>query len=120
MTKGCLSRRTALAMVFKLRLSARKKWRSLSRRDGPDHLAEVIQGVTFEDGIEQIRNAARSTRQQLLAITPDHFLAGVSWLTRKEFCHGLKPLPSAPHCSLLPAREGRLVRGKPVGHEFAG
>ncbi|PWG74388.1 IS256 family transposase, partial [Enterococcus hirae] len=34
-TKGCLSRKTALAMVFKLMLSARKKWRRL---DGSDHL----------------------------------------------------------------------------------
>jgi transposase-like protein len=54
-TKGCLSRKTALAMVFKLLLSARKKWRRL---DGSDHLAEVIQGVTFKDGIKQIQNAA--------------------------------------------------------------
>lgn len=54
-TKGCLSRKTALAMVFKLMLSARKKWRRL---DGSDHLAEVIQGVTFKDGIKQIKYAA--------------------------------------------------------------
>ncbi len=54
-TKGCLSRKTALAMVFKLLLSARKKWRKLN---GSDHLAEVIQGVRFEDGIKQIQNAA--------------------------------------------------------------
>ena len=54
-TRGCLSRKTALAMVFKLMLSARKKWRRL---DGSDHLAEVIQGVTFKDGIKQIKCAA--------------------------------------------------------------
>ena len=54
-TKGCLSRKTVLAMVFKLLLSARKKWRRL---DGSDHLAEVIKGVTFKDGIKQIQNAA--------------------------------------------------------------
>ena len=54
-TKGCLSRATALAMVFKLLLSARRKWRRL---DGSNHLAEVIQGVTFKDGIKQIKNAA--------------------------------------------------------------
>jgi putative transposase len=54
-TKGCLSRKTALAMVFKLLLSARKKWRRL---DGSDHLAEVIEGVTFKDGIKQIQHAA--------------------------------------------------------------
>ena len=54
-TKGCLSRKTALAMVFKLLLSAKRKWRRL---DGSNHLAEVIQGVRFKDGIKQIPNAA--------------------------------------------------------------
>ena len=54
-TKGCLSRKTALAMVFKLLLSANRKWRKL---DGSNHLAEVIQGVTFKDRIKQIQNAA--------------------------------------------------------------
>jgi len=54
-TKGCLSRQTALAMVFKLLLSARKRWRRL---DGSDHLGEVIQGVMFKDGIKQIQHAA--------------------------------------------------------------
>ena len=54
-TKGCLSRNTALAMVFKLLLSARRKWRRL---DGSNHLAEVIQGVSFKDGIKQIKHAA--------------------------------------------------------------
>jgi hypothetical protein len=42
-------------MVFKLMLSARKKWRRL---DGSNHLAEVIQGIKFEDGIKQIQCAA--------------------------------------------------------------
>ena len=54
-TKGCLSRSTALAMVFKLLLSAQRKWRRL---DGSKHLAEVIQGVIFKDGIKQIQHAA--------------------------------------------------------------
>ena len=54
-TKGCLSRKTALAMVFKQMLSAGKKWRRL---DGSDHLAEIIEGVTFKDGIKQIQHAA--------------------------------------------------------------
>jgi hypothetical protein len=42
-------------MVFKLLLSARRKWRRLN---GSDHLAEIIHGVTFKDGIKQIQNAA--------------------------------------------------------------
>lgn len=54
-TKGCLSRKTALAMAFKLILSARRKWRKL---DGSNQLAELIDGVAFKDGIKQIKNAA--------------------------------------------------------------
>lgn len=46
-TKGCLSRRTALAMVFKLAKSAGRRWRRL---DGSGRLAQVIQGVRFRDG----------------------------------------------------------------------
>jgi len=54
-TKGCLNRKTALAMVFKLMMSAKKKWRRIS---GPNRLPEVIQGVEFKDGIKQIQKAA--------------------------------------------------------------
>ena len=54
-TKNCLSRKTALAMAFKLILSARGKWRKL---DGSSHLAELIEGVPFKDGIKQIKHAA--------------------------------------------------------------
>jgi len=46
-TKGCLSRQTALAMVFKLAKSAERHWRRL---DGCDRLAQVIRGVRFRDG----------------------------------------------------------------------
>lgn len=51
-TKGCLGRKTALAMAFKLILSARRKWRKL---DGSNQIAEVIKGVPFKDGIKQIK-----------------------------------------------------------------
>ncbi len=54
-TKGCLIRKTALAMVFRLMMSAKKKWRKIS---GPSRLPEVIQGVEFKDGIKQIKIAA--------------------------------------------------------------
>ncbi len=54
-TKGCLGRKTALAMVFKLLLSAQKNWRRLN---GSDRLAEIIRGVRFEDGIKKIQDAA--------------------------------------------------------------
>jgi putative transposase len=46
-TKGCLSRRTAPAMVFKLVKAAERHWRRLN---GPDRLADVIRGVRFRDG----------------------------------------------------------------------
>ena len=54
-TKGCLSRKTGLAMAFKLMMSAHKKWRKL---DGQNHLPEIIQGIEFRDGIRQLHNAA--------------------------------------------------------------
>ena len=54
-TKGCLSRKTALAMTYKLMMSAKKKWRKL---DGANRLPEIINGVEFKDGIKQHKNAA--------------------------------------------------------------
>ena len=47
-TKGCLSRKTGLAMAFRLMMSAQKKWRRL---DGRNRLPEVISGVEFRDGV---------------------------------------------------------------------
>ena len=54
-TKGCLSRKTGLAMAFKLMMSAQKKWRKL---DGHHRLPEIIQGVEFRDGLRQLQTAA--------------------------------------------------------------
>lgn len=54
-TKGCLSRQTALAMTFRLMLSAKRKWRKL---DGQNRLPEIIEGVEFRDGIKQQIKAA--------------------------------------------------------------
>ena len=50
--KGCLSNKTALAMIFKLAQAAEKSWRRL---DGHNQLPRVIQGVEFIDGIEAVR-----------------------------------------------------------------
>ena len=47
-SKGCLSHKTALAMVFKLVTAASKTWRRLN---GYEQLPRVIQGVKFTDGI---------------------------------------------------------------------
>ena len=54
-TKGCLSRMTALTMVFKMCQSASKKWR---RRDGSHQIADIIQGVKFKDGEKLTERAA--------------------------------------------------------------
>ena len=54
-TKGCLSRKTGLAMAFQLMMSAQKKWRKL---DGQNRLPEIIQGVEFHDGIRHVQAAA--------------------------------------------------------------
>jgi transposase-like protein len=47
--KGCLSNKSALAMVFKLVTGAQKTWRRLN---GPSQLPKIIQGVKFNDGLE--------------------------------------------------------------------
>ena len=54
-TKGCLSRKTGLAMAFKLMMSAQRKWRKL---DGQNRLPEIIQGVEFRDGLRQLQVVA--------------------------------------------------------------
>jgi hypothetical protein len=54
-TKGCLSRRTALTMVFRLCQSAQRRWRRL---DDPTRLGEVVRRVRFVDGEPQLQDAA--------------------------------------------------------------
>jgi transposase-like protein len=54
-TRGCLSRKTALTMMFQLARSAENSWRRLN---GHQHLAEIIRGVKFVDGVKFTRKAA--------------------------------------------------------------
>lgn len=54
-TKRCLSRKTGLAMAFKLMMSAQKKWRKI---DGQNRLPEIIQGVEVRDGLRHVQAAA--------------------------------------------------------------
>ena len=49
-TKGSGSRRASLAMMFKLGMSAQKKWRRLR---GYQQIIPLIQGIKFTDGIMQ-------------------------------------------------------------------
>ena len=55
-SKGCLSNRTALAMIFKLAEAAEKNWRRL---DGSNQLSKLIMGIKFTDGIEVVRSQAQ-------------------------------------------------------------
>lgn len=61
-SKGCLSNKTALAMVFKLLEAAQRSWRRL---DGHNQLPKLVVGVTFNDGIEVI--AKPTDRQPITA-----------------------------------------------------
>ena len=56
-SKGCLSNKTALAMIFKLAEAAEKSWRRL---DGHNQLPKVILGAKFFDGIEVVRSQAQA------------------------------------------------------------
>ena len=47
--KGCVTRITMLTMIFKIGQCAEGSWRKLR---GFRHLAKVIEGVKFKDGIE--------------------------------------------------------------------
>jgi len=49
-TKGNGTRKTSLAMMFKLAQAAQKKWRRLN---GHEQLALILQGRTFENGVLQ-------------------------------------------------------------------
>jgi putative transposase len=55
-SKGCLSNKTALAMIFKLAEAAERSWRRLN---GHNQLPKIILGVRFTDGIEVVRSQAQ-------------------------------------------------------------
>lgn len=54
-TKGSGSRVACLTMVYKLMMSAQKKWRALN---GSDALPDVIAGIQFIDGEKQTKHVA--------------------------------------------------------------
>jgi putative transposase len=55
--KGCLSNKTAMAMIFKLAEAAEKSWRRL---DGHNQLPKVVLGVKFTNGIEVVRSPVQA------------------------------------------------------------
>ena len=56
-SKGCLSNKTALAMIFKLAQAAEKSWRRLK---GYSLLPKVVLGVKFNDGIEIVKSQSQT------------------------------------------------------------
>jgi hypothetical protein len=56
-SKGCLSNKTALAMIFKLAEAAEKSWRRLN---GHKQLPKIMLGIRFADGIEVVRSQAQA------------------------------------------------------------
>jgi transposase-like protein len=56
-SRGCLSNKTALTMIFKLTQAAEKRWHRLR---GHHQLPKVILGVKFNDGIEIVRSKAQA------------------------------------------------------------
>jgi len=56
-SNGCLSNKTALAMIFKLAEAAEKSWRRLN---GHNQLPKIILGIKFTDGIEVVRSQAQT------------------------------------------------------------
>jgi putative transposase len=56
-SKGCLSNKTALAMIFKLAEAAERNWRRLN---GHNQLPKIILGIKFSDGIEVVRSQAQT------------------------------------------------------------
>jgi transposase-like protein len=62
--KGCLSNKTALALVFKLVDGAQKTWRKL---DGHNQLPKIILGVKFTDGLEVVVKPAAIQAQTAAA-----------------------------------------------------
>jgi len=55
-TRGCISRKSGLTMLYKLALSAETRWRKIR---GFKQLGEVIQGVRFTNGVRDDKNNSR-------------------------------------------------------------
>ena len=49
-TRGCLSKKTGLAMVFKLAMAAQERW---PRLRGSSYVADIVRGIKFKDGVKQ-------------------------------------------------------------------
>ena len=66
-TRGCLSHKTALVMVYKRMMLAKKNWHRLS---GSQPITKIIEGVEFLDGIKQLKETGQKARHKLQSKTP--------------------------------------------------
>src|SRR5262249_31867979 len=62
-SKGCLSNKTALAMIFKLAEAAERNWRRLN---GHNQLPKLILGIKFNDGVEVVKSQAQTAAARSL------------------------------------------------------
>ena len=60
-TRGAVSKGTVTPLVFKLVQSAQKRWRRIR---GFKHLADVIEGIQFKDGIRDKEEVKASPKQE--------------------------------------------------------
>jgi hypothetical protein len=56
-SRGCLSNKIAIAMIFKLAQAVEKSWRRLK---GHAQLPKVIRGVMYNHGVEVVRSQAQT------------------------------------------------------------
>lgn len=61
-TKGCVTRQTMLAFIFKLGMCAQQSFRRLRRFES---LAKVITGAKFKDGIEVIQKLHHRSKTEV-------------------------------------------------------
>ena len=73
-TKGCLSRKTGLAMAFRLMMLAQAKWRKL---DGQNRLPDIIKGGRVPRPAPSPSTGRPIEHRQLLPITPTKIRAAV-------------------------------------------
>jgi putative transposase len=63
-TKGAGSKTAALAMAYKLLVTAQKRWR---RFNGHELITEVLDGATFKDGVKVTDNEATTQEEKVAA-----------------------------------------------------
>jgi len=63
-TKGAGSKPAALAMAYKLLVTAQERWR---RFNGHELIGDVLDGVTFKDGVKVTDDEATTQDEEVAA-----------------------------------------------------